>query len=94
MVARVLKTIEGITATHNIMKAGAASEKAKAAELSSSMLSEQEIETLQETITLLTPVTNFTYWAGQGSHPTISHIYPKVHTMVPEPNTFVTEQAR
>jgi len=43
---------------------------------------------------LLEPAAAFTHWAGGTTNPTISQVYPWIHSMLPVLESFVTTEAR
>ncbi|KAF9580974.1 hypothetical protein BGW38_002179, partial [Lunasporangiospora selenospora] len=89
-----VKLVEAIKATHRAMIEGSRDEKAKGAELGKMLLDDHEVDTLREFVSLLQPAANFTHWAGSVQNPTVSQLYPKLYSLLPEVTSFATEAVR
>lgn len=94
MASRVLRIIDAIPLAHNNMPSATSMDQSKCRELGELLLNNNEIKALQELITLLEPAATFTHWAGGTTNPTISQVYPQIHSMLPALESFTTAQAR
>ncbi|KAF9080283.1 hypothetical protein BGX27_005547, partial [Mortierella sp. AM989] len=95
MVARVFDVITVLKpAADELVKLKSTREEmTKYKEFKNNLLSEEEVDVLQEIVKLLRPAAKFTHWIGGSGYSTISHVYPLVHKLLGPPDVFKTGPA-
>lgn len=92
MAARVLRVLGAIVECHKeLERTNHLNGAAGKATLDSLPLTKDHIDTLQEITDFLKPATESTRWAGNLASPTISLMYPRIHSMLPPRKRFQPE---
>ncbi|KAF9950437.1 hypothetical protein BGZ70_001386 [Mortierella alpina] len=82
MAVRVLRVVDAISASYDIMMDGTKDQKATGWDLGNLLLDDQECLALQEITNLMGPAAKLTHWA-RGKNITIYQIHYKVYTLIP-----------